>query len=351
MFKEDVSNTKLNNIITQEEKGMFCSNCGAPLMPNGVCSRCGVPATNMTFNGYTQGQPVAPQQSFYNPNPMYVQYQGPQQGYGQQPYYPQPNVAIKGIKDPGIVAGIGGIIKEKCGSMMMVIVSLLTTLAMIFSFIQLFYIPSGNLYGDIENITVAKLVIIFMQCIPFTLFTIGVWMVTFHGFGNYQKRLYNSNACMHTSGFSTIQAGAICALIPTAIITLIVGMFAFIILFMGTLAAFGIEHDEGYIIGIIIGVFLIMTYFILMIVLESSVISQMAKMKHAINGRNYESISLLLPILLFIMAVFYILTIVSTAVVGEIFMTIISSVFAIWYIFTACMLLNLRGKINNYTGS
>jgi hypothetical protein len=330
---------------------MFCSNCGAQLMPNGVCPRCGVPATNMTFNGYTQGQPVTPQQPFYNPNPMYVQYQGPQQGYGQQPYYRQENVAIRGIKDPRVVAGIGSIIKDSCGSMLMVMVSLLTTLAMIFSYIQLFYIPSESLYTDIDDITVAVLVIIFMQCIPFTLFTIGAWIVTFHGFVNYQKKLYNSNACMHTSGFSTIQAGAICALIPTVIITLIVGMTAFVILFMGAMVVVGVRYDEGYIILVIITVLLLVVFFILMIVLESSLISQMAKIKHAINGRNYESISLLLPILLFIMAVFYIFSIISTAVAGEIFMTITSSVFAIWYIFTACTLLYTRTRINNYIGS
>ena len=114
---------------------MYCSNCGAQLPENGVCAHCGVPATNMTFTGHLQGKPVVPQQSFYNPNPMYVQYQGSNQGFGQS-YGIQQNVAIKGEKDPKIVAGVGAIIKDSSASMMMLMVALLTTAAMIFSYIE-----------------------------------------------------------------------------------------------------------------------------------------------------------------------------------------------------------------------
>ncbi len=326
---------------------MFCSNCGAQLPPNGVCSRCGVPAANMTFNGRMQGQPVTPQQSFYNQNPMYVQYQGPQQGYGQ-PYMIQENVAIRGIKDPRMVAGIGATIKDGCGSMMMVIVSLLTTLAMIFSYIQTFYLPSSNWYYDDDMSVAITLMLICVRCIPFTLFTIGAWMVTFQGYANFNKKIYNTNSCMHTSGFTTVQTGAILSLIPTAIITFIYGFIVFMAFFAGMSIAFGVRYNEDYITTVLFVFIIILAVLILMIVLDASIISQMAKIKHAINGRNYESISMLLPVLLFIMAALQIISLVSSAIEGEIFTILISAVFAIWYSFVGCTVLYIRSRVNNY---
>lgn len=327
---------------------MFCSNCGAQLPPNGICSKCGVPATNMTFNGHMQGQPVTPQQQFYNPNPMYVQYQGSQQGYGQ-PYVPQINVAIGGIRDPKMVAGIGATIKESCGSMMMVLVALFATVAMIFSFIEMFYIAGSGIYSMTGEAFTNAIVVFATRCMPFLLFAIGAWMVTFNGYGTHHKRIYNDNSCMNTSGFSTIQAGAIVALIPTITISIMMIFMIFMVLIVGVAETFGIEHamDEDIFVATIT-IILATLMLVVMIILSSSIISQMAKIKHAIRGRNYESISVLAPVLLFIMAAFQIVLLVFYAAEGEIFRTLLAGVYAIWYAFAGCAFLYIRSKVNTY---
>ncbi len=329
---------------------MFCSNCGAQLPPNGVCTQCGVPATNMTYNGHMQGRPVTPQQQFYNPNPMYVQYQGPQQGYGQ-PFVPQENVAIRGIKEPRLVAGIGATIKEGCGSMMMVILALLTTLATVFSFIEMFYMASSTY--DSDEAVLSGMVVFSVRVIPFVIFAIGAWMITFQGFASYHKKLYNDNACMHTSGFSTVQAGAIVALIPTSCIAVFMVFISFMLLLVGVAAA-GVDEvvfDSTMpmdAFGVTVFILLVTVMLILMIILSSSLISQMAKIKHAIRGRNYENISVLTSVLLFIMAIFQIITLVFAAVEEEVFATILAGVYAIWYAFAGCTFLYIRSKVNSF---
>lgn len=325
---------------------MFCSNCGAQLPPNGICSQCGVPATNMTFNGNMQGRPVTPQQQFYNPNPMYVQYQGPQQGYGQ-PYVPQVNVAIKGIKDPKMVAGIGATIKDSCGSVMMVIVSLFATIAMVFSFVELFYTVRYSGYG-VGDIAIPKAaVVFFVRCVPFVLFSIGAWMVTFQGYGAYYKKLYNDGACMHTSGFSTIQAGAIVGLIPASLIAIFTAFLSFMVFIVG---AFDTDYytSENYILDVMVVVMLTTIVLVVMIILLSSIINQMAKIKHAIRGRNYESISVLSSVLLFVMAAIQIVLLVFFAMEKEVLAILIEGAYAVWYALAGCAFLYIRSKVNNY---
>lgn len=326
---------------------MFCSNCGAPLPPNGICMNCGVPAPNMMFDGNLQGQPVVPQQPYYNPNPMYVQYQGPQQGYGQ-PYIQQENVAIKGIKDPKLLAYIGMIIKDSCGSMMMVFAALLTTVAMIFSYIDVFYICGQSSYDE-DVAVLSAVTILFAMAIPFTLFTIGMWLTVFQGFGTYRKCSYNDKACMYTSGFSTIQAGAIVALVPTACVGALFIFVAFMTMIAGVAVTFGTNNVHAEDVAIVsLAMIIILGIVTLLIVCYSSIISQMSKIKHAIRGRNYESISLLLPVFLFIFAVFQVICLIFMAIDGEIFRTIISGIYAIWYTFTGCMLLYTRSRVNSY---
>ncbi len=326
---------------------MFCSNCGTPLPPNGVCTNCGVPATNMMFDGRMQGQPVVPQQAFYNPNPMYVQYQGPQQGYGQ-PYVRQENVAIRGIKDPKLVAGIGATIKNSCGSMMMVMAALLTTIVMIFSYIEVFYISASSSYD--EDVTImSAMFVFFVMSIPFTLLTIGMWMITFQGFGTYNSKMYNDNRCMNTSGFSTVQASAIVALVPVACITVLFALTTCMMLFVGTVSMLGFDAASAEDVVIVtVAMVLLLTLLILMIIIYSSIISQMAKIKHAVRGRNYERISLLLPVLLFILTTFQIIGIVFSAVESDIFTLIASGIYAIWYAFMGCTILYLRSRVDNY---
>lgn len=328
---------------------MFCSNCGAELPPNGICIKCGVPAQNMTFTGNMQGRPVVPQQEFYNPNPMYVQYQGPQQGYGYgQPYVQQENVAIGGIKDPKLVAGIGAVIKDSCGSMMTVIAALLTTVAMIFSFLEIYYVADSYVSADADMSIMASLMLIVVRCIPFIMFTIGLWMITFHGYGTYRGNYYNNRACMETSGFSTVQAGAIIALVATACFGVLVVMMLFMVSIVGVGMSFGATKADEDVLYIIFGGLIITVALIVMIIMQSSVISQMSKIKHAIRGRNYESISMLLPVLLFVMAVVQVINLIFSAINGEVIALLISGVYALCYAFIGCTLLYIRGRVNSY---
>ncbi len=327
---------------------MFCSNCGAQLPPNGVCAQCGVKATNMTFDGYTQGQPVVPQQSFYNPNTMYVQYQAPQQAYGQ-PYIPQQNVAIGGIKDPSLVAGIGATIKNGCGSMMMVFASLFVTLAMIFSFIQMIYATSSAGYGVEDEAIFVSMILFFLYSVPLILFTIGMWVVTFQGFGTYRKKFFNDKACMGTSGFSTIQSGGIVALVAIVPIGLflIFGLFVVMIFGVGAGTGFGADTTE-FTLDVFLLMMILTVIFVLMIIMYSSIISQMSKIKHAIRGRNYESISVLLPVLLFIMALVHCISLVYSAIYEDVLGIITSAVYLLSFSFVGCTLLYLRSKVNGY---
>ena len=326
---------------------MYCSNCGAPLPENGICTNCGVPAQNMTFTGNMQGRPAVPQQPFYNPNPMYVQYQGSNMGCGQ-PYVQQENVAIRGIKDPNLVARIGGAIKESCGSMMMVMVALLVTVAMIFSFVDVIYTLSNATYFSQDNAMIYSLISLMMRCIPFVFFTIGAWMIVFQGYGTYNGKMYGSNACMSTSGFSTIQAGGILLVVEAGVFALLCLFLIFMAMIAGTAASF--ENDS--VLGndaaeVLVGSIFIAIALTLMIIMSSSLISQMSKIKHAIRGRNYENISVLLPVLLFIMASLQIVSLVYSAYEGEIFDTLICGIFALSYAVAACGLLYVRSKANS----
>lgn len=327
---------------------MFCSNCGAPLPENGICTKCGVKATNMTFTGNVQGQPVAPQQQFYNPNPMYVQYQGSNFGYGQ-PFVPQENVAIKGIKDPKMVSGIAATIKDSCGSMVMVLAALFLTVAMIFSFIEVIYSASSATYRTEDVVALSNVIAIFARCIPFTIFTIGAWMVVFQGYGTYDRRMYNDYSCMSTSGFSTIQAGGIVMLVPTIAFSLFMLFIMFMTMIAGAVSVFGDETGLGEDVGFaFLCLFIAVLMLIFVIILASSLISQMSKIKHAIRGRNYESISVLLPVFLFIMAAVQIISLVYSAWEADIVWTLISGVYALCYSVVACAFLYVRSRANSF---
>ncbi|MBQ8730163.1 MAG: hypothetical protein IJY81_03120 [Lachnospiraceae bacterium] len=324
---------------------MYCSNCGAQLPENGVCAHCGVPATNMTFTGHLQGKPVVPQQSFYNPNPMYVQYQGSNQGLGQS-YGIQQNVAIKGEKDPKIVAGVGAIIKDSSASMMMLMVALLTTAAMIFSYIELFNYAGVEYYMD-GYLASANVLSVFVKCIPFTLFAIGAWMIVFYGHGTYDSRLYNDRACMNTAGFSTVQAGGIFMLVVTVIDL----YFALFLLLTSMIVAMGVSVgvDEANVaLFVFLYITIVTALIVTTIIVAATIISQMSKIKHAIRGRNYESISLILPVVLFIMASLHVILLVQSAWYKDVFGTLSSGVYALWYALVACAFLYIRNRANSY---
>lgn len=327
---------------------MYCSNCGAPLPENGICTNCGVPAQNMTYTGNFQGKPVMPQQQFYNPNPMYVQYQGSSMGVGQN-YVQQENVAIKGIKDPRIVAGIGTVIKDCSGSMLMVMVALLTTVAMIFSYMEIVYITGNASYDMMDTVEVTNAIGVFMRCIPLTVFAIGAWMIVFNGHGTYAKKFYNDRACMSTAGYSTIQAGGIVLLIPTILFSVVMMFILFMIMLIGAASVFGTVDGLGADTMIVILYDIVaVVATVIVIIIASSLISQISKIKHAIRGRNYESISLLLPVLLFIMAALQMVSLVYSASEKEVFGVLLSGVYALWYAMIACSFLYLRSRINEF---
>lgn len=328
---------------------MYCSNCGAPLPENGICTNCGVPAQNMTFTGHFQGNPVAPQQQFNNPNPMYVQYQGSNQGIGQ-PYMQQENAAIRGIKDPKLVANIGAIIKDCSGSMMMVMVALLTTIAMIFSYIELIYSAQNAAYILHDTVEIVNVAWVFVKCIPFTIFAVGAWLIVFHGYGAYERKLYNDRACMNTAGFSTVQAGGIVMLVPTIIFAVFMAFMLVMMLFAGAISTFDetdsiAKRDIMYTALLAI---IVILGLVVMIIMAAALISQMSKIKHAIRGRNYESISLLLPVLLFIMAGLQLISLMYSAFTADLFATLITGIYALWYAMVACCLLYFRSRIKDY---
>ena len=332
---------------------MFCSNCGSQMSDNGICPNCGSKATNTLFTGNMQGQPVIPQQQFYNPNPMYVQYVGPTYGVGNPNMTQQMNVAIRGIKDQRILGGIGNIIKNCSGSMMMVMVALITTVVAIFSYINMVYIGANGMFGDLEASGLGAAYSFFFNCIPYTLFAIGGWCIVFSGYGTYTKKAMNDNACMGTAGFSCIQAGAIASVVVTGFVTLYTIVIFFMLLiggvgFMGLSDGEFYKYDMSEYFIMVFAMIILMIVEIFSILTSASAINQMSNLKHGIIGRNYEKMSIFLPVMLYLTSILNIIVFVIFAVQGFWFEALVPVINAIWGIMAGSILLSTRTRIDSY---
>ena len=135
------------------------------------------------------------------------------------------------------------------------------------------------------------------------------------------------------------------------VISVIALFFALFLILTSMIVAMGVsvgvdEANEALFVFLYITI--VTALIVTTIIVAATIISQMSKIKHAIRGRNYESISLILPVVLFIMASLHVILLVQSAWYKDVFGTLSSGVYALWYALVACAFLYIRNRANSY---